>query len=65
MRIMFLRDYRGRLTAEQFYAAGEVADIPDGEAIVAEGAAQPTEPEPTEPEPADNPTPPRPRGRKA
>lgn len=79
MRIRFLRDFQGVNTAERFYRAGEVADLPAGAAVVAEGAAEPAadEPEPDEPEPEQPATtttatesdaetqPARPRGRKA
>ena len=41
MIIRFLRDYQGRFTAERFYPAGTVVDIPEGALIVAEGAAEP------------------------
>lgn len=44
MLIRFLRDYRGALTGENFFLAGEVVDIERGDLIVAEGAAEPAEP---------------------
>jgi hypothetical protein len=40
MRIRFLRDYRGTHTDEEFYLAGAEADLPTGQAIVDEGAAE-------------------------
>lgn len=40
MRIRFLRDFQGVATGEQFYQAGEVADLPHGDRVVAEGAAE-------------------------
>ena len=52
MNVRFLRDYRGRLTGERFYLAGQVADIDDGaaQAIIEEGAAvaEPGQAEPVE-----------------
>lgn len=40
MKIEFLRDYRGKLTEEIFYRAGEVQDLKHGYKIVQEGAAR-------------------------
>lgn len=40
MLIRFLRDFQSARTGEQFYQAGAVADLPEGAAIVAEGAAE-------------------------
>lgn len=39
MRVTFLRDFRGRATAEAFYERGQVVDLPDGQAemCLAEG----------------------------
>lgn len=68
MRIRFLRDFRGRATGEQFYPKGAEADLEDGGAVIAEGAAEavvdepPAEEEEAPPEP-ETPTVPR-RGRK-
>lgn len=33
MLVRFLRDYRGKLTAENFHRAGETVDLPSGEAL--------------------------------
>lgn len=64
MRIRFTRGYRGRLTDETFYEAGEVAALEAGAAIVEEGAAEIAEPEVgesaaivEEPEPEEEPAP--------
>lgn len=38
--IRFLRDFQGVNTNFQFYSAGEIVDIPTGDAVVAEGAAE-------------------------
>ena len=40
MKVTFLRDFRGRATAEQFYTAGTVVDLPSwqAQACLAEGA---------------------------
>lgn len=43
MLIRFLRDFRSAATGEQFYQAGEVADLERGAEVVAEGAAEPAE----------------------
>lgn len=40
MRVRFLRDFRSAATLEEFYAAGQVADLDRGAEIVAEGAAE-------------------------
>ncbi len=40
MLIKFVRDFRSAATGEQFYEAGQEADLPEGAAIVAEGAAE-------------------------
>lgn len=40
MLIRFLRDFQSARTGEQFYRAGAVADLPEGRAIVEEGAAE-------------------------
>lgn len=50
MNVRFLVDYRGKLTDEQFFEAGSVADLPNGDALVEAGRAEPVEdaaPEPT------------------
>lgn len=39
MKIRFLRDFQSRHTHEQFYRAGEEADLDYGADIIAEGAA--------------------------
>jgi hypothetical protein len=46
MLIQFSRDYRGKLTNENYYTAGTIVDLDDGPAanIVAEGAAIVVEP---------------------
>jgi hypothetical protein len=54
--VRFLRDFRSAATGEVFYEAGAVADLPEGAAIVAEGAAEPVTVEPPPP-----PSPPKPR----
>lgn len=41
MLIRFLRDYRGALTGENFFQAGEIVFVPRGAEIVKEGAAEP------------------------
>jgi hypothetical protein len=43
MLVKFVRDFRGRATAEQYYTAGTVVDLPEGQAVMvlAEGAAVP------------------------
>jgi len=55
MLIRFTRDYRGKLTNENFHVAGTEIDIDDGLAagIIAEGAAVAVE-LPTEDTPAEN-----------
>jgi hypothetical protein len=55
MWVRFIVGYRGRLSAEQWYPAGAVADLPDGAALVAEGRAVPVEdaPVPTQPKRKD------------
>lgn len=40
MQIRFLRDFRSAATGENFYEAGETADLDRGAEIVAEGAAE-------------------------
>jgi hypothetical protein len=40
MRVRFLSDYRGKLTGEQFYQAGDEADLETGPALVAAGRAE-------------------------
>ena len=40
MLIRFLRDFRSAATGEQFYEAGDEADLDRGSEIVAEGAAE-------------------------
>lgn len=68
MLIRFLRDYRGALTGEQFYATGEEVDMPRGAEIVAEGAADPVHVAPADPEAEPDPeavTEPARRGRRA
>ncbi len=40
MLIRFTRDFRSAATGEQFYEAGQEADLPQGAQIVAEGAAE-------------------------
>lgn len=40
MLIRFLRDFQSARTGEQFYRAGAVVDLPEGRAIVEEGAAE-------------------------
>jgi hypothetical protein len=49
--IRFLTDYRGVLTGEAFYRAGDVADLPTNDQLVKAGRAVHVESEPT-PEPA-------------
>jgi hypothetical protein len=43
MDIRFLRDYRGQLTAERYYRAGETVSLPNGEAmrLIAQGVCEP------------------------
>lgn len=41
MKIRFLRGYRGKLTREIYYEAGDVVSLPRGLDIVREGAAEP------------------------
>lgn len=45
MLIRFLRDFRSAATGENFYQAGDEADLERGAEIVAEGAAEPVESE--------------------
>lgn len=40
MRVRFLRDFRSAATLEEFYEAGQVADLDRGAEVVAEGAAE-------------------------
>ena len=42
MKVTFLRDFRGRATAEVFYTAGTTVDLPDWQArmCLAEGAVE-------------------------
>lgn len=42
MRVRFLRDYRGTLTAERFYRTGEEAELQNGDAaaLVADGVCE-------------------------
>lgn len=40
MLIRFVRDFRSADTNEEFYEAGTEVDLPNGAAIVAEGAAE-------------------------
>lgn len=62
MRIRLLADYRGRLSGEQFYPAGEY-DAPDqmpqevAEGLVAHGRAELVEQAQPEPEPKPTPKP--------
>jgi len=41
MRIRFLRDYRGKLSNEVFYEAGEEVDLPAGQKLVDARRAEP------------------------
>lgn len=43
MRVRFLRDYRGPETFEHWHAAGEIVDLPDGEAqaLLSAGVVEP------------------------
>jgi hypothetical protein len=43
MKVKFVRDFRGRATAERFYTCGEVVDLLEwqAETVVAEAAAVP------------------------
>lgn len=50
MLVRFIRDFRSAATREQFYEAGDVADLEDGAQIVAEGAAEAVVSEPAAPE---------------
>jgi hypothetical protein len=45
--VTFLRDFQGRATAERFYPAGTVVDLPEGQAAMclAEGAVAVVAPE--------------------
>lgn len=53
MKIRFVRDFQSKHTNEVWYPRGAEVDLPDGAAIVAEGAAEPIpdEPPPPAPEP--------------
>lgn len=48
MDVRFLRAYRGELTAERYYRAGEVTALPNGEALilVEQGVCEPARPTP-------------------
>lgn len=76
-KIRFLVDYRGVLTGENYYQAGDVVEHHNAAALVAEGRAEyvkaekpAPEPEPVEkpepePEPVKKPAPKRTRKKKA
>ena len=51
MRMRFLRGFRGRLTGERFYQAGDEAEIEDTAAqrLIQQGVAEQVQPDP-EPE---------------
>lgn len=38
--IRFTRDFRGRATNEQYFEAGTVIDLPTGDQVITEGAAE-------------------------
>lgn len=54
MHVRFLRDYRGRITHELFYQAGEVVELPDdaAHALLKEGVAEEAPGKPQESRPA-------------
>lgn len=52
MKIRFLQDYRGKLTGEFFYVAGTEIDLPNGQALVDAGRAEPVGVAKVEPDPA-------------
>jgi len=59
MNVRFLVDFRGKLTREHFYRAGEEAEFEDAvaEALVSQGWAEHVAPPaPPEPPPAPKPT---------
>ncbi len=46
MKIRFIVDYRGLLTGERYYRAGDVADLDNATALVDEGRAEYVQPDP-------------------
>lgn len=53
MKVRFLQDYRGVLTGEVYYTKDSVADLPNGDVLVAAGRAEAVEePKKEKPEPA-------------
>ncbi len=67
MRVQFLVDFRGKLTREQFYLAGEQAEFDAGTAmaLISEGRAAAVSPTPAAPDVAPAaPAKPTKRGRK-
>ena len=65
MLVQFLVDFRGKLTREQFYLAGEQAEFDAGtaQALISEGRATAVSPAPA-PAPETAPPAPAKRGRK-
>lgn len=57
MDVRFLRDYRGKLTGETYYLAGQIVSLPNGEAaqLIAQGVCEPVAQESA----------PKPKGRRA
>ena len=62
-QIRFLRDFRGRASAESFYEKGAIANLPDELVVMllAEGAVEKTGPAAIPPVPAAAPVAPKPR----
>jgi hypothetical protein len=54
MLIQFVTDFRGALTNEQFYAAGQIVNLDTGPNLIAEGVAVGVAPDP---DPEDAPEP--------
>ena len=62
-QIRFLRDFRGRASAEQYFENGAIANLPDELVVMllAEGAVEKTGPAAIPPVPAAAPAAPKPR----
>lgn len=66
MKVRFVVDYRGVLTGEQWFQAGQEAEIADlqAEQLIADGRAEAVKPAP-KPEPKQEPEPPKRSTRKS
>ena len=62
-QIRFLRDFRGRASAEQYFEKGAIANLPDEQVVMllAEGAVEKTGAAAIPPVPAAAPVAPKPR----